>query len=94
MNANIDTPCFVIDEEELRANIRDLHKALNDTWGNYIIGYSCKTNSLPWVMNFVKNEGCYAEVVSDFEYKLAKKIGYTDKTIIFNGPNKGKEIFL
>ena len=94
MNANIDTPCFVIDEEELKVNIRDLHKALNDTWGNYIIGYSCKTNSLPWVMNFVKNEGFYAEVVSDFEYKLAKKIGYTDKTIIFNGPNKGKEIFI
>lgn len=94
MNANIDTPCFIIDEQALKTNIRDLHKALKNTWKNYIIAYSCKTNSLPWVINFLKKEGCYAEVVSDFEYKLSKRIGYTDKTIVFNGPNKGKEIFI
>ena len=93
MNNRLDTPCFIINEDSLKANITDMHKALKDTWGNYIIGYSCKTNSLPWVMSFLKKEGCYAEVVSDFEYKLAKKIGFTDNEIVFNGPTKGKSLF-
>lgn len=90
----LDLPCFIIDKKELTINIRELHKALIKNWNNYIIGYSCKTNSLPWVMKFFREEGCYAEVVSDFEYKLSKKIGYTDKNIVFNGPNKGREIFI
>lgn len=94
MNHKLDTPCFIINEYSLKENVTNMHKALKDTWGNYIIGYSCKTNSLPWIMSFLKQEGCYAEVVSDFEYKLAKKIGFTDKEIVFNGPNKGKILFL
>lgn len=93
MNYKLDTPCFIINEYSLKENVTNMHKALKDTWGNYIIGYSCKTNSLPWIMSFLKQEGCYAEVVSDFEYKLAKKIGFTDKEIVFNGPNKGKILF-
>lgn len=91
---SIKTPCFIIDKNELQSNISDLHKALEKYWNNYIIGYSCKTNSLPWVLNFVKDNKCYAEVVSDYEYALAKRIGYLDENIIFNGPNKGKEEFL
>lgn len=91
---NIDSPAFIIDKKELTYNIRQLKNALDYHWGNYIIGYSCKTNSLPWVMKFFKEEGCYAEVVSDFEYKLSKKLGYTDNNIVFNGPNKGKQIFI
>ena len=93
MNHKLDTPCFIINEYSLKENVTNMHKALKDTWGNYIIGYSCKTNSLPWIMSFLKQEGCYAEVVSDFEYKLAKKIGFTDKEIVFNGPNKVKILF-
>lgn len=91
---NIETPCFIIDKEELEKNILGFEKALKKYWNNYIIGYSCKTNSLPWVLNFVKDNKCYAEVVSDYEYALAKRIGYLDENIIFNGPNKGKKEFL
>lgn len=90
---NIDSPAFIIDKKELTYNIRQLKNALDYHWGNYIIGYSCKTNSLPWVMQFFKEEGCYAEVASDFEYRLSKKLGYTDENIVFNGPDKGKQIF-
>ncbi|MBI6001464.1 pyridoxal-dependent decarboxylase [Clostridium perfringens] len=89
----LKTPCFIINRYELEKNIQELHNALKKNWNNYIIGYSCKTNSLPWVLNFIKENGCYAEVVSDFEYKLAKKIGYQSNSIVFNGPNKGKKNF-
>ncbi|EPB8187135.1 TPA: hypothetical protein ACY4RU_001653 [Clostridium perfringens] len=63
-------------------------------WNNYIIGYSCKTNSLPWILNFMRKNNCFAEVVSSYEYRLAKKIGYDDKHIVFNGSNKSKDMFL
>lgn len=91
MMKNIKTPYFIINENELKSNIEGLHSALKKYWENYIIGYSCKTNSLPWIINFMKLNNCYAEVVSDFEYDLVKKIGYDEKSIVFNGPNKGKD---
>lgn len=91
---NYETPCFIIDKKELQDNVKKLHKSLAKNWDNYIIGYSIKTNSLPWVINFFKNQDCYAEVVSDFEYNLAKKIGYKDDRIVFNGPNKGRLTFI
>lgn len=90
----LDTPCFIVDENELKSNISKMHKALQDTWKNYIIGYSYKTNSLPWIINFLKKNDVYAEVVSDCEYSLAKKIGYRDDKIILNGPNKSRDIFI
>ena len=90
----LTTPCFIVDEKKLQENIEKMHKALKETWGNYIIGYSYKTNSLLWVINYLKKHDVYAEVVSDFEFRLAQKIGYKEENIIFNGPNKGKETFL
>ena len=65
MGTVLKTPCFIVNENELKNNIDKMHKALQDTWGNYIIGYSYKTNSLPWIINFLKENGVYAEVVSD-----------------------------
>lgn len=80
--------------KKLKENIENLHDALKQTRGNYIIGYSYKTNSLLWIINYLKQQGVYAEVVSDVEFKLAKEINYDYKKIIFNGPNKGKKVFI
>ena len=52
MKQELITPCFIVDQNELKNNIDKMHKALKDTWENYIIGYSYKTNSLPWIINF------------------------------------------
>ena len=94
MISNLKTPCFIINENELKKNIDSMHSALKKTWDNYIIGYSYKTNSLPWIIKYFKKNSVYAEVVSDLEYNLAKKINYDSKRIIFNGPNKGKNTFI
>ena len=94
MKQELITPCFIVDQNELKNNIDKMHKALKDKWENYIIGYSYKTNSLPWIIKFLKENNVYAEVVSDFEYKLAQKIGCSEEEIIFNVPNKGKDIFI
>lgn len=59
-----------------------------------IIGYSVKTNSLPYLLRIVKEHGCNAEVVSYHEYQLALAMGFPLERIIYNGPLKSKETFL
>ena len=88
------TPYYVINRKELDDNFNKLKQALEDHWGNGIIGYSYKTNALPWVISHFDSLGCYAEVVSEDEYNLAKHIGVAGDRIIYNGPIKTKETFL
>ena len=88
------TPYFLIDEESLDNNFQYLRESLETSWGNYIIGYSYKTNALPWIVNHFKRLGCYAEVVSDDEYELAISIKKKKKHIIYNGIAKNKDTFL
>ena len=40
----------MIHEQELDENFKKLKDALEKHWNNYIIGYSYKTNALPWVI--------------------------------------------
>lgn len=89
----LQTPYFVIDEPILQQYYDMLTDSLDQNWGNFLVGYSFKTNSLPWLISYVKRKGAYAEVVSQDEYNLAKYLGYTDGEIIYNGPYKGKESF-
>lgn len=42
----------------------------------------------------MKSQECFAEVVSDDEYMLAKYLGYSSREIIYNGPVKSKETFI
>lgn len=70
------TPYFVIDENQLMKDFQMLKSSLETSWGNYRIGYSFKTNSLPWLVTFLKAGGVMAEVVSDDEYSLAGALGF------------------
>lgn len=89
----VPTPFYRIKEADLRYDINLLSKALKDNWGNYLAGYSVKTNALPWLLDYLKKAGFYAEVVSATEYDLVRRIGYDDTTIIYNGPIKEQPIF-
>lgn len=91
--AAVATPYYVIKEEALAAEYNMLSWNLQESWGNAIVGYSFKTNSLPWLISFVKARGAYAEVVSHDEYLLAKHLGYKDSEIVYNGPYKNRESF-
>ena len=85
---------YLIKERELNKDIELLRGALRDNWGdNSIMGYSVKTNSLPWLLNHLRKEGFYAEVVSDSEYDLARRLGYDADKIIYNGPIKDRAVF-
>lgn len=87
------TPYFIISEEKLNLNIISFKNALKELWPNSELAYSVKTNSLPWLLEYLKKYDVMAEVVSDEEYQLAKKCGYSDNRIIYNGPIKGEEQF-
>lgn len=89
----LQTPFFRIKEEALLYDISLLKEALSKNWGNYIMGYSVKTNSLPWLLSYLKEQGFYAEVVSDTEYDLVTRLGFPGKHIIYNGPIKAKKVF-
>lgn len=90
---NKPTPYFEFDQEILQNDFNKLTDALKSSWDNYQIGYSFKTNSLPWLVEFYKKQGVSAEVVSQDEYSLAKYLGYQDNEIIYNGPYKCRESF-
>ncbi|WP_075878200.1 type III PLP-dependent enzyme domain-containing protein [Merdibacter massiliensis] len=84
----VKTPYYLIYEEELNNNISCFKRALNKYWPNSLIAYSIKTNSLPWILKYLKAQNIAVEAVSDEEYQLAKLCGFTDNQIIFNGPIK------
>ncbi len=89
----VRTPYFVIDEKQLGKDFAMLTDSLQKSWENYRIGYSFKTNSLPWLVTYLKDRGVLAEVVSDDEYALALWLGFHDGEVVYNGPVKERESF-
>lgn len=92
INSELQTPCYIIHNDILEEGISLLKGALERDWKNSCVGYSFKTNSLPWVVEKMKQAGFYAEVVSENEYDLACKHEF--EHVIYNGPVKGKRSFL
>lgn len=88
----ITTPCYIIHQKELDEGIALLKKALEDHWSRSVMGYSFKTNALPWVLMHMRGAGFYAEVVSEDEYNLARYMGF--EHMIYNGPVKSRNTFL
>ena len=84
-------PLYVFDECGFLENYHRLNKAMSACYEWYRIAYSFKTNYTPYICSTVEKLGSYAEVVSGMEYTLARQIGFDDRKIIFNGPEKGDE---
>ena len=64
------TPAFVIDKSALDLLVNRFQDALAKYWPNSVMSYSVKTNPLPWLLTYMKQQGVWAEVVSDSEYRL------------------------
>jgi len=87
------TPFYLFDEKGFVENYKKLEGTFQKVYPNYHICYSYKTNYTPFVCQLVKSLGGLAEVVSDMEYTLAKKIGYLNSQIVYNGPSKGELLY-
>ena len=84
------SPLYLLSEKKLREKYREFKRNFTQDGIKTIIGYSYKTNYLPAVCSILKEEGAYAEVVSDMEYKLARSLDVPGAEIIFNGCYKTK----
>lgn len=79
---------YILDSKQFVTNYKELEKAFREIYPNSHIAYSYKTNYIPKLCKLVDSLGGFAEVVSDMEYHIAKRIGVTPKNIYFNGPYK------
>ena len=87
------SPLYIFHEDEFRKNYLDLLNSFRAIYPKYNIAYSYKTNYTPGICKIVKELGGLAEVVSEMEYILAKRIGYDSSNIVYNGPVKGRGLF-
>ncbi len=79
---------YIVDLNKFRDNYRSFLSSFKKRYSNVNIGYSYKTNYMPSLCTIVREEGGYAEVVSDLEYAIARELGVKGERIIFNGPVK------
>lgn len=88
LTAAYGSPLYVFNEKGFADNFGCLDRAMRSYYANYRVAYSFKTNYTPYICRTAKDLGAYAEVVSGMEYEIARRIGYKDEKIIFNGPLK------
>lgn len=79
---------YLLDTELFIRNFRELLQAFRACYPDTYIAYSYKTNYTPRLCKLVDELGGYAEVVSDMEYEIARRLGIPVSKIHFNGPYK------
>ena len=90
--AKYGSPLYVFQKEEFVKNYLHFEKCFKNLYPKYQLAYSYKTNYTPVICEIVKQLGGYAEVVSDMEYNVAKRLGYDNEKIIYNGPYKTEPV--
>jgi len=86
--AQFGSPLFVISESAIRRNQRRAQRVFHTRYPKVQFAWSYKTNYLNAVCAIFHQEGSWAEVVSEFEYDKARRLGVDGGRIIFNGPHK------
>ena len=82
------SPLFVLSERVIRQNQRRAYRIFKTRYPKVQFAWSYKTNYLSAVCSLFHQEGSWAEVVSEFEYDRARKLGVDGRHILFNGPDK------
>jgi diaminopimelate decarboxylase len=82
------SPLFVFSERTIRETYRSARRAFELRYPKVQCAWSYKTNYLDAVCSVFHDEGAWAEVVSEHEYAMARRLGVPGSRIIFNGPYK------
>ena len=88
--ARFGSPLFVFSERRLRARARAFRKAFASRYPRTRFGWSYKTNYLDAICGVLHQEGWDAEVVSDLEYAMARRLGLPGSRIVCNGAHKSR----
>ncbi len=86
--AQFGSPLFVFSEKTIRRNYRDAYRSFSIRYPKVQFAWSYKTNYLDAVCKTFHKEGSWAEVVSEYEYEMARRNGVPGNKIIYNGPYK------
>lgn len=86
--ARYGSPLFVFSEARLRSRARAFRQAFASRYPRTRFGWSYKTNYLDGICAILHQEGWDAEVVSDLEYAMARRLGMPGSRIICNGAHK------
>jgi diaminopimelate decarboxylase len=82
------SPLFVFSERTMVNRCRELKELLALHYPKFQLAWSYKTNYLDAICRVFDREGSWAEVVSEFEFEKAVRLGISPSRIIFNGPYK------
>ncbi len=88
------SPVFVMSERKIRENQRNAYRIFKTRYPKVQFAWSYKTNYLEAVCSVFHSENSWAEVVSEFEYDKARKLGMKGEHIIFNGPDKSRDALI
>lgn len=80
------SPLFVFSERTILRLCRELKGLLSLRYPNFQLAWSYKTNYLDAICKVFDREGSWAEVVSEFEFEKALRLGIPFHRIILNGP--------
>lgn len=86
--AEYGSPLYVFSEHTLRRAYREQHRAFSLRYPKVQLAWSYKTNYLDAICRVFHQEGAWAEVVSEMEYDMARRLGVPGNQILFNGPYK------
>lgn len=91
LRAKFGEAFYLLDSEQFRKNFLELRDIFRQYYPNTNIAYSYKTNYTPDFCMIVNQLGGYAEVVSEMELEIARRIGVKPERTIWNGPIKNPE---
>jgi diaminopimelate decarboxylase len=79
------TPLYAFDGARMEAEARAFMAAAGP---DVTVAYSMKSNPLMGLVARLHRAGCWAEVASGFEYRVARRAGVPGSQLVFNGPLK------
>ncbi len=86
------TPAYVFDENEIRKNLREFKKSIDEYYGgNGHVSYASKAFCCKEMCRICMSEGAGIDVVSGGELYTALSVGFPSEDIIFHGNNKTPE---
>lgn len=92
LNKQFGDGFYLLDSDVFLKNFKELTQEFKKHYSNFNIAYSYKTNYLPKLGKIVKEQGGFAEVVSEMELEIARKVGMPFERIIWNGPVKNRSV--
>jgi diaminopimelate decarboxylase len=86
------SPLFVADMTRLESNASAFLRAPPGARGGVEPYYSYKTNPVPAVLQRLHAAGVGAEVISEYEFWLARRLGVPGDRIVLNGPARTPQV--